>query len=248
MRKWQASLLAKGYSQTYLRKIHTELTAIFNYAMKHYDLKKNPCRQAGSIGKKHADEMQFWTLEEYQRFSYAIMDKPVAFFAYQMLFWGGLRIGELTALTVQDFSFSKRTVTISKSLQRIERKNVITEPKTPKGKRIIALPQFLCEEMQEYINMLYNAEPTDRIFQITKSFLHHEMDRGSKKSGVKRIRVHDLRHSHVSHLIQLGFNAVEIADRLGHSGIDITLRYAHMFPTKQVEMAERLNKEGIIDV
>jgi len=97
--------------------------------------------------------------------------------------------------------------------------------------------------MQGYLQMLYGIQPTDRIFPITKSYLHHEMDRGSKESGVKRIRIHDIRHSHVSLLIEMGFSALAIADRVGHESIDITYRYAHLFPTKQSEMADRLNDE-----
>ena len=90
---------------------------------------------------------------------------------------------------------------------------------------------------------LYSSESGDRLFPISKSYLHHEMDRGAKQSKVKRIRVHDLRHSHVSHLIELGFSAVAIADRVGHESIDITYRYSHMFPSKQDEMADKLDME-----
>ena len=91
--------------------------------------------------------------------------------------------------------------------------------------------------------MQYGLGSSDRVFPITKSYLHHEMDRGSKAAGVKRIRVHDLRHSHVSLLIDMGFSPVAIADRLGHESIEITLRYAHLFPSKQTEMIEKLEQE-----
>ena len=101
--------------------------------------------------------------------------------------------------------------------------------------------KFLCEEMQEYLQMLYGLKKKDRIFTVTKSYLHHEMDRGAKAAGVKRIRIHDLRHSHISLLIDMGFSAVAIADRVGHESIDITYQYAHLFPSKQVEMADRLD-------
>ena len=95
--------------------------------------------------------------------------------------------------------------------------------------------------MQDYLNSLYEIQSDERIFPITKSYLHHEMNRGAKESGVKRIRIHDLRHSHVSLLIEMGFSAVAIADRLGHESIEITYRYAHLFPSKQQEMAHKLN-------
>ena len=72
------------------------------------------------------------------------------------------------------------------------------------------------------------------------------MDRGCRASGVKRIRVHDIRHSHVSLLIDMGFSAVAIADRVGHESIDITYNYAHLFPSKQAEMASKLNMERSI--
>lgn len=105
------------------------------------------------------------------------------------------------------------------------------------------MPLFLSDEIHDYINSLYGVENDMRIFPISKSYLHHEMDRGSKTANVKRIRIHDLRHSHVSLLIDMGFSAVDIANRVGHESIDITFRYAHMFPTKQSEIANKLNME-----
>lgn len=92
--------------------------------------------------------------------------------------------------------------------------------------------------------MQYGLKKKDRIFTVTKSYLHHEMDRGAKAAGVKRIRIHDLRHSHISLLIDMGFSAVAIADRVGHESIEITYRYAHLFPSKQKEMENRLDDLG----
>ena len=102
--------------------------------------------------------------------------------------------------------------------------------------------------MQEYIQSLYGVKKKDRIFPVTKSYLYHEMDRGCRASGVKRIRVHDIRHSHVSLLIDMGFSAVAIADRVGHESIDITYRYAHLFPSKQAEMANKLDDERMMNL
>ena len=107
------------------------------------------------------------------------------------------------ALTPGDFDFEKQTVTISKSYQRIKGRDVVTEPKTPKSNRVIQMPVFLCEEMEDSIKSLYAVEPADRIFTVTKSYLHREMDRGAKETGVKRIRIHDLRHPYVKHTTQI---------------------------------------------
>ena len=94
-----------------------------------------------------------------------------------------------------------------------------------------------------FVGMLYGYKKKDRIFPISKNYLHREMDRGSRAAGVKRIRIHDLRHSHISLLIDMGFSAVAIADRVGHESIEITYRYAHLFPSKQTEMAKKLEYE-----
>lgn len=106
-------------------------------------------------------------------------------------------MGELLALTPADFNFETHILRINKSYQRLHREDVITPPKTLKSNRTIKMPQFLCDEMQDYLKMLYELKEDERIFTISKSYLHHEMDRGAKASGVKRIRVHDLRHPYV---------------------------------------------------
>lgn len=248
VRKWQNEMLAfryengEPYSETYRKTMHNALSCIFNHACRFYNLKSNPARQAGNMGKEESKEMLFWTTEEYRKFSEAVMDKPTSFYAFEMLYWTGMRLGELLALSKADFDFEKNTVRINKSYQRLEGQDMITSPKTPKSNRTIKLPQFLVEEMREYFAMLYDHGRDERIFPVTKSFLHHEMERGSKAAGVKRIRIHDLRHSHISHLIDLGFSAVAIADRVGHESIEITYRYSHLFPSKQVAMADKLDE------
>ena len=233
----------KPYSPTYLKTVHNQLSALFNHAVRYYGLQVNPAAKAGNMGVEERREMLFWTKEEYLKFADAMMDKPLSYYAFEMLYWCGIREGELLALTPGDFDFEKQTVSISKSYQRIKGQDVITDPKTAKSNRVIQMPAFLCEEMRDYIKSLYGVKPTDRIFTVTKSYLHREMDRGAKEAGVKRIRIHDLRHSHISLLIDMGFTALAIADRVGHESIDITYRYAHLFPTRQAEMADKLDME-----
>lgn len=248
---WQNELLSyKGengevYSPTYLKTIHSQLSAIFNHAVRFYHLPSNPAQRAGTMGSEEHKEMLFWTKEEYLKFADVMMDKPVSYYAFELLYWCGIRMGELLALTPTDFDFEKSTLTINKSYQRLKGKDIITSPKTVKSNRVVKMPKFLCEEIQEYIGMLYKIGKKERLFHVTKSYLHHEMDRGAKAAGVKRIRIHDLRHSHISLLIEMGFSALAIADRVGHESIDITYRYAHLFPNKQTEMANKLDMERV---
>ena len=233
----------KPYSPTYLKTVHNQLSALFNHAVRYYGLQVNPAAKAGNMGVEERREMLFWTKDEYLKFADAMMDKPLSYYAFEMLYWCGIREGELLALTPADFDFEAGTVKISKSYQRLHGEDVITTPKTKKSNRTIKMPNFLCDEMRDYLGMLYGVKKKDRIFTVTKSYLHHEMDRGAKEAGVKRIRIHDLRHTHISLLIDMGFSAVAIADRVGHESIEITYRYAHLFPSKQTEMADKLDFE-----
>ena len=102
----------------------------------------------------------------------------------------------------------------------------------------------MCIEIQEYFDLCYDLQGKDRAFPITKNFLLRKIHAGADSAGLPHIRVHDLRHSHVSLLIHLGYHAVAIAQRVGHKSIDITYRYAHLFPSVQVDIADQLNEEG----
>lgn len=244
IRQWQNELIKMGYSPTYLKTINNQLSAIFNYAVRYYDLKSNPCAKAGSMGKSKAEEMDFWTGEEFRKFIDSVMNKRLSYMAFMTLYWTGMRMGELLALNPKDVDLEKRTISITKSYQRLGKKDVITTPKTPKSKRVITIPEFLAADIKDYMDSLYDLQENDRLFPITKYYLEHEMQRGIKESGVKRIRVHDLRHSHASMLIELGFSPLEIANRLGHEKVETTLNtYAHLYPNKQTKLAERLDSE-----
>jgi len=245
--QWQKDMINnpddKKYSPTYLKSMHTHLTAILNHAVKFYELKTNPATKAGTMGKSKSGEMLFWTKDEYLKFAESMRNTPLAYCAFEILYWCSLRVGELLALTPNDFDFVKGTISINKSYQRLYAKDLITTPKTEKSNRTIKMPDFLIQEVQDYFKTIYGLKSTDRIFPVTKHYLQYKMARGTKKQNMERIRVHDLRHSHVSLLIEIGFSAVAIAERLGHESINVTYRYAHLFPSKQSEMADKLNSE-----
>ena len=246
--RWQNQLMdgtedADGFSPTYLRTINSQLSAIFNHAVRYYGFKANPMTAVPPMGDKKAPEMLFWTKDEYLKFSSETMAKPESFHAFELLYWCGLRVGELLALTPSDFDFKTKVLNVYKSYQRLRGQDIVTAPKTKKSVRKIVMPAFLCEETEEYLDILFGIKPDERIFMFTKNFLHYEMKRCSKAAGVKAIRVHDLRHSHVSLLIDMGYSPLAIADRLGHESIDITFRYAHLFPNVQEGLADSLNDE-----
>ena len=244
VRKWQNELLKQNYKPTYIKTINNQLSAIFNYAEKYYNLPNNPARKAGSIGKSHAEEMQFWTQEEFTKFDDALFDKRQSYIAFKVLYWTGMRLGELLALTIGDIDFDKNMISITKSYQRIGKKDVITDPKTPNSKRKISVPEFLITDLKDYINSMYKPQKEERVFEISKYFLEHEMQRGIKNSGVKKIRIHDLRHSHASHLIHIGVPILEVSRRLGHQSPNITLGvYGHLYPDRQKKLADQLQKE-----
>ena len=207
--KWQNEMIkkrqadGKPYKPTYLKTMQSELSAIFNHAVRFYNLRENPVKKAGTIGKGKADEMDFWTKEEYLKFIECVKDKPISYYAFQILYWCGIREGELLALTPADIDFKNKKLHITKSYQYINGEDIITDPKTEKSRRDVVIPDFLVEELRQFIGMLYGYGRDDRIFQITKSYLHHEMSRGAKAAGVKRIRIHDLRHPYVKHTTKI---------------------------------------------
>ena len=139
------------------------------------------------MGKGKAEEMNFWTQEEFEVFIEAVKDKPVSYYAFLTMYWTGVRVGELLALSLADFDAEEKTLSITKSYQRITGRDIITETKTPKSKRIISLPDFLVMELEDYISKLYGIMTDDRLFMVTKSYLEKEMIRGAKLSGVKKI-------------------------------------------------------------
>lgn len=223
------------------------MTALFNYAVDYFNLSENPCHKAGRMGKREV-VVNFWTKEEFDRILAAMEDDPTAHVSFSLLYYSGIRFGEFLALTIQDFDFHNNTLDISKSLQRIKKQDVITPPKTPKSIRNIIIPDFVMNEVKDYIASIYDLGETDRVFPFTKSYINNVMARACKKSGVKKIRIHDIRHSHASYLINLGCAPLMISERLGHEKIQTTLStYSHLYPNKHQEVVDMIQNQHRLD-
>lgn len=248
IRKWQTDLITdknkknEPYSQTYLKTIHSQLSSIFNYAVRYYGLKQNPCTIAGTIGKSKRDNLKFWTMEDFKQFI-SCVDEQLAYTIFMTLYYTGVRLGELLALTLSDLDLSNGFIDINKSMQRIDKKYVITPPKTRKSIRKISIPLILTECLKSYIATIYKPCSSDLLFQISREPIRHKLNSYCNIAGVIQIRLHDFRHSHASLLIEMGFSPLLIAERLGHESIDTTLNiYGHLFPNKQNEVVNRLQE------
>ena len=144
-----------------------------------------------------------------------------------------MREGELLVLTPEDIDFKQKAIRINKNYQQVNGEKLIMTPKTSKSNRTITMPEALCACLKEYMAQCYELGPEDRMFPFTKSFLHREMKRGCDRSKVKKIKIHDLRHSHAAALIEMNVSPKLLQDRLGHERIQTTLdTYGHLYPNK----------------
>ncbi|MSS62788.1 site-specific integrase [Velocimicrobium porci] len=240
--QWQNVIREKNYSETYLRMIQNQMTALFTHAYNIYGLKSNPCKKIKKMGKSDANRLDFWTKDEYDKFIATIDHDDRYYTLFEILFWTGCRVGELLALTKSDIDFQNNQIHISKTYYRMNGEDVITTPKTEQSIRTVDIPEFLKNEIKDYVSRIYECKDNQRLFPMVLEAVQHKMKRNIEKAGVKKIRVHDLRHSHVAYLIHQGVQPLIIKERLGHRDIKITLNtYGHLYPSEQKKVAELLN-------
>lgn len=239
--EWQNSILEKDFAASYSRQLNAYLRAIFKYAVDYLGLSRNPVKS--TICKPEQVKMDFWTPEEYKTFSDGIKSNIELYTAFEILYYTGMRKGELLALTLQDVDFDQKTITINKTLVYVGGSYQTQTPKTKRSNRVVDVPEFLLDEIRDYISHLYKLDLEQRLFMRHLSWLGCAINRNCGKLGLKVIRVHDLRHSHASVLINLGANPLMIADRLGHENVQMTLNtYSHLFESHQKEIIEKLEK------
>ena len=124
-----------------------------------------------------------------------------------------------------------------------DKTDYITEPKTKQSIRVVDIPEFLKKELKEFCDSKYALPDDERIFPIVQEAVQRKIRENAVKAGVKKIRVHDLRHSHASYLINKGVQPLIIKERLGHKDIKITLNtYGHLYPNQQKQVAVLLDE------
>lgn len=243
--KWQNLLTKKNYKPTYLYQICTLLGGVLTFGMKTQGLKSNALWQAGKIGKARSIRNNIWSLEQFQAFIDClrndkinrsnqikrIVDTNSLVVAYNVLFFGGVRLGELLALTKNDIDFDHDTIHITKSYQKLHGVDIISTPKTPSSIRTVDLPRKIMDLLQDYLNRLPPDFPPDKriFFLLGKNNLGRPLKSTARLAGVPEICIHDLRHSHASLLYSLSIPAKEASIRLGHAKIQTTLDvYTHI--------------------
>ena len=233
----------KALSDSYLRTIQSQFNSIINYAHAKGYLQINPLADIKNMGIKDT-RVVFWSPEEYEQFAYHAMNYPEYYYAYEILYWCGLRQGEMFALTLDDIDFNDQVIHVTKTYHRINCQDVITTPKTPSSVRTVSMPAFLCDELKEYIAMLYEPQGSQRIFaELTKSNLTKNFHSIIEKAGLKQITLHGLRHSHVSLLISKKYDIFEVSKRIGHKSVKTTQDiYGHLFDSVQKSIAHDLDQ------
>ncbi len=249
VRNWQNNMMmavkknGEPYSDTYLRSINNQLSAIMNFAIAYHNLPSNPVLKVERMGLKNPEEeAEIWTLEEYEKFSEQLQDKPMFYYIFEVFFWSGIRLGELLGLTKEDVSLEEGTLSVKASYKTQTRK--MGKTKTKNSKRTIYIPQFLIEELAEYMETLYGLSEKDRIFPTSKTTLHKKLKEAAEKAGLKKITIHGFRHSHISMLMDgvSCASVMDISQRAGHKKPSTTMIYTHRYKGKDQMIADELNR------
>ena len=247
VQQWQSEIKAKErrgkpFSETYLHSIQSQFNAVLNYAVRKKYLPFSPMVDLKNMGEKNAPPRDFWTVEEYAKFAEYAQTRTETFAVFELCYWLGLRRGEALGIRPMDISYDERIGGYALHIaQSVDAKKRIGKTKTASSDRIIAIPDIIKTELDEYIAQQYDIQPTDRIFaNVTVSHLQRDKDWAIKQSGQLYICTHGMRHSAASNFISSGqMTAADVAHWLGHATPFTTLRtYNHMLPTTQTVAAD----------
>ena len=233
--EWQNTL--NGYSHQYKKTLTQQLSSIFNYGSRYHDI-ISPMKNVESLRDLEAKkEMLFWTEAEFSAFIHHVKRADYALF-FKFLYITGCRRGEAIALKWSDLDTRRSIIKVTKNYSNKAhddgKKYAIVTPKNLDSNRNIHLPPAMIKALLDFQEET-EGEPSDFIFGKTKPFPPTSLDRAmataAEAAGVKKIRIHDLRHSCVSLLISRNVPIVSISKQLGHKDIEQTLNtYAHMMP------------------
>lgn len=243
--RFQDDLYDKKYSVSHIKKVHQTVSAIFNFAIKEEYTLRNPAREVGNIDDEVTKHVNYWTLEEFKEFI-SVVDDYLYKTLFMTLYYSGMRKGEISALTWKDINFDANTISIDKTAYDTD----VTTPKTMSSIRTLEMPKYVMSMLQQ-LKMI--KEPAQKLgyFVFGKYYDHlpaatldRYYDDYVKKTQLKKIRIHDFRHSHASYLINKGAIPAVVAKRLGHKDIAMTLNtYSHLYPSTENEIIVQMEDD-----
>lgn len=228
----------KKLSKGYIQDIHTALSSILSYGIKFHDLKANVASLAGNIENDEETSWDYWTLAEFERF-YAMLDDVFMRAYFRLLFFSGVRHGEQRALTWRDINFEEGYINIDKTNYN----GKVHKPKTKTSKRRVYIPGHVLDDLSEYKAWYQENRPYKDDYVVFGSFyqsigettIAKKYDKLIEETNLKRIKIHEFRHSHASDCInRLRMDRETLAKRLGHSSsITIEKVYGHLYPSTE---------------
>lgn len=230
---WKISIEKYNYSYNYKSYLYYALTSIFDFLVKYYNLDKNYVRLEGNFKNNELNKNgNIWTIEEFNQFINSIDDLYYKIL-FKLLFFTGMRKGELLALKWEDIDFINKTISINKT---ITREHEIQTPKTQTSNRIISISDNLINELSKL------KHDHEFIFDISFTQLKRKKDYYCNLSGVKQIKIHEFRHSHACLLFTNKIEIEDISYRLGHSNISMTMStYLKYLPRNEKRVVKLLN-------
>lgn len=250
--RWQKIMEDKGYSYKYKSSMHGAIRTMLNYAIKFYGLETNIASKVGNFSKRNEIPKQpdVWSYEEFKKFI-DVVDNEMYKLFFETLYYTGIRKGESLALTWNDLRDDYLLINKTLTRKKVDGKNMINSPKTEMSYRKVKLDRHLLSRLHEYKEKCYKfVEFNDSWYifgclsPLATTSIARKKDYYCNLAGVKQIKIHDFRHSHVSLLLSKGVPITVIAKRLGHSDIEMTLNtYSHMLPgdeDKAIDVLETL--------
>lgn len=252
--QWKSGLNKKNITTAYKNTIYKFLRSLLTYATKYHEFEFNKLLMmidGFSNPDEIKKEMKFWDYEEFSKF--IIVEEDITYKSFfEMLYYCGLRLGEAKALNWNDINFEDKTVNINKSLSsKIKgERYVISTTKTKGSVRTLPIPDNLCNDLKTLLELSKSFYGFNKnyfvfggAFPLADTTIQVRKDKNCELAKVKRIRIHDFRHSTASLLINSGANIVLVAKYLGHARIDMTLNtYSHLYKNQMQDIVNLINK------
>ena len=238
-----------------VNKIMILLKKIFDTGVRKSLIDKNPVDNLRKLPISKPT-INFWSVEEFNEFRKLITKDEISYdLFFTIAFFTGMRMGEILALNWYDINLITSTIHVTKTAYFVNNENHINSTKTRAGTRLITinnkLTVMLTDWKKKQVNLLKEfTSDTDslQIIQstpivITKNMVDKKFKQIlSRNNNLKKIRIHDLRHSHASLLINQGEDYLVVKERLGHASITTTIdTYSHLYPSKQKNLADKLD-------